>query len=69
MVLRGFKEIPRLAVFFVLCLGEWVMSVEGYAQGLVYFEAWYYVPSGYSFDISGEYIDFRAIYGHFLGST
>lgn len=45
------------------------MSVEGYAQGLVYFEAWYYVPGGYSFDICCKYVDLRAIYGHFLGST
>ena len=37
------------------------MSVEGYAHTLVYFEAWYYVPSGYGFDICGEYIDLRAV--------
>ena len=42
------------------------MSVEGYTHGLVYFEAWYYVPGGYGFYICGEYVDLCAIYGHFL---
>ena len=37
------------------------MSVEGYAHTLVYFEAWYYVPSGYCFDICGEYIDLGTV--------
>ena len=46
VVLWGFEYIPRLAELFVLCLGVWVMSVEGYAYALVYFQAWYYVPSG-----------------------
>ena len=69
VVLGRFKEIPRLAVLFVLCLGGGVMSVEGYTDCLVYFKAWYYVPSGYGFDICGEYVDLRAVQGFLFYSA
>ena len=45
------------------------MSVEGDTDILIYFEAWYYVPGGYCFDICGENIDLCAIECFFLGGA